>query len=90
MKKFNFQKKIEKLNDSDFLDGLVDSWQIWIQSNEFSLPSHYMQCGFNFEQSAINEVERIMKAYEKRGEELFKIEIRKVKVRRLKNPISVS
>lgn len=90
MKKLNFQKELEKLKDSDFLPGLFDSWSIWIQSNEYSLAKRYMQCGFDSEKSAIDEIERIKVQYLKAGKELHHIEVRKTKVKRLKKPISVS
>jgi len=84
MKKFKFQKQLEALKDSDFLDGWFDSWQIWTQEHEFSLPNHYMKCGFDSEQSATAEMERIKRQYPKTGRSLYKIEVKKVKVRRLK------
>ena len=90
MKKFKFQKELEKLTDSDFLPELQDSWSIWIQSNEYSLPKIYMGCGFNSEQSAVNEMERIKIQYSKVGKELYHIEVKKEKVRRLKKPISIT
>jgi hypothetical protein len=90
MKKFKFQKQIESLKKSDFLEGTFDSWQIWIQDSEFSLPRHYMQCGFDSEKQANNEMIRIINRYSKIGKGIYKIEVVKTKVMRLKNPISVS
>jgi hypothetical protein len=90
MKKFKFQKELEKLKDSDFLEGEYFSWSIYIQSNEFSLPKRYLGIGFQSEESANMEMERIKIQYPKSGKELFHIEVRKEKVRRLKKPISLS
>ncbi len=90
MKKFKFQKELENLKESDFLEGWFDSWQIWIQDSELSLSRHYMKCGFETETAANSEMERIVSQYLKRGKSIFKIEVRLAKVRRLKKPISVS
>lgn len=90
MKKFKFQKELENLKDSDFLEGDHYSWSIYIQSTEFSLPKRYMGVGYESEESANREMDRIKIQYPKLGKDLFHIEVRKEKVRRLKKPISVS
>ena len=90
MKRTKLEKKLENLKESDFLDGWYDSWEIWIQDHELSLSKRYMNCGFDSEQSAVMEMERIKRDYKRKEKEIYSIEIRKSKVRRLKKPISVS
>lgn len=90
MKKNKLQKQIESLKESDFLEGLFDSWQIWIKNSEFSLWNQYMQCGFESEESAVKEMQKIKVQYPKMGKSIYAIEVRKVKIRMLKNPISIS
>ena len=86
----DFQKKINQIKESDFLDGFFDSWQIWIKKHEFSIPYQYMNCGFDSEISACNEVDRIKAAYKKMDKQIFEIIVKKVKVKRLKKPISIT
>lgn len=79
------KSKIEALTDANFLPGLFDSWEILIKENEFSLEKSYMNIGFSTEGEANREKLRII-----RDRNYFSVEVRKIKIRKLKNPISIS
>lgn len=83
------QNKIKALKEDDFLPGWFDSWQIFIKDAEYSLERHYMKTGFQSEEQANKEKDRIIRHYNKNDKPLFSVIVRPVKVRRLKKPISV-
>lgn len=74
---------------SDFMEGKFTNFDIYIQEREFSIPRRYMGTGWETKEQAEAAKERIIKHYKKVGKEIYSIEVRPYRSKKLKHPISV-